>query len=212
VLFRSDGPSLGVINNRTLDPKPRSFYGVPPRFTHVSGWMDQTRHHIFVEDLDGDGKKEVVSEITGAWNRVTVWDLQGKPLYNVQFGPAARDGGRHIRDLDIGDLDGDGKKEIVAALSSGLDVALNNRCEKLWAKRLSSPPVVLKVAANSIVAASEDGSVWMFDKRGDFIKQGKLNGRPASIAQLMTTPLIVLASDRGELKAFAIERSGSDKR
>jgi hypothetical protein len=207
----TDGPSLGVINNRTLDPTPRSFYGVPSGYTHVSGWMDQTRHHIFVEDLDGDGKKEVVSEITGAWNRVTVWDLQGKPLHNVQFGPGARDGRRDIRDLDIGDLDGDGRKEIVVALSSGLVVALNHRCEKLWSKKLGSPPAVLKAAADSIVVASEDGSVWMLDKHGAAIKQGKLNGRPATIAELTPT-LVVLASDRGEVKAFAIERSESSKR
>ncbi|MCX6910283.1 MAG: hypothetical protein NTY01_19870, partial [Verrucomicrobia bacterium] len=100
----TDGPSLGVINNRTLDPTPRSFYGVPAGHTHVSGWMDQTRHHIFVDDLDGDGKKE-----------------------------------------------------IVVALSNGLVVALNHRCEKLWSKRLSSPPVVLKVAGNSVIVASESG-------------------------------------------------------
>jgi len=208
----TDGPTLGVISNRTLDPNPRGFYGVPLGHTHVSGWMDQTRHHIFVEDLDGDGKKEIVSEITGAWNRVTVWDLQGRPLYNVQFGPGAREGGRDIRDLDLGDLDGDGKKEMIAALSSGLVVALNHRCEKLWAKRLNSPPVVLKVAGNTIVVASEDGSVWMLDKHGNPVKQAKLNGRPATIVEPTTVPLIVLASERGEVKAFAIENSNPDKR
>ncbi len=208
----TDGPSLGVINNRTLDPTPRSFYGVPAGYTHVSGWMDQTRHHIFVEDLDGNGKKEVVSEITGAWNRVTVWDLQGKPLYNVQFGPGARDGGRDIRDLDLGDLDGDGKKEIVAALSNGLVVALNSRCKKLWSKRLASSPVVLKVAGKSVVVACENGGVFTLDNRGNILREGKLNGRPAQIQKLTATPLVVIGSEKGEVKAFAIEPSESDKR
>jgi len=199
----TDGPSLGVINNRTLDPTPRSFYGVPAGHTHVSGWMDQTRHHIFVEDLDGDGKKEIVSEITGAWNRVTVWDLQGKPLYNVQFGPGARDGGRDIRDLDLGDFDGNGKKEIIVALSSGLVVALNHRCEKLWSKKLGSPPAVLKVMGNSVVAVSDDGVVLVFDTKGNFLNQGKLNGRPTCVRKLAS--LVVVASEKGEVRAFAIE-------
>ncbi|MFA6562727.1 MAG: hypothetical protein WCV00_12525 [Verrucomicrobiia bacterium] len=202
----TDGPSLGVINNRTLNPTARSFYGVPAGHTHVSGWMDQTRHHIFVEDLDGDGKKEVVSEITGAWNRVTVWDLQGKPLHNVQFGPGARDGGRDIRDLDLGHLDDDGKKEIVVALSNGLVVALNHCCEKLWSKRLNSSPVVLKVAGSSVIVASENGSVLMLDSRGNVVSQGKLNGRPTCIQKLTAASFVVIASEKGEIKAFSAER------
>lgn len=199
----TDGPSLSVINNRTLDPTPRSFYGVPSGHTHVSGWMDQTRHHIFVEDLDGDGKKEVVSEITGAWNRVTAWDLQGKPLHNVQFGPGARDGGRDIRDLDVGDLDGDGRKEIVVALSSGLVVALNNRCEKLWSKKWNSPPAVLKGTGNSVVVATDDGSVLLLDAKGNSISQAKLSGRPTCIQK--SSSFVAVASDKGEVKAFAVE-------
>ena len=207
----TDGPSLGVINNQTLDPTPRSFYGVPPGYTHVSGWMDQTRHHIFVEDLDGDRKKEVVSEITGAWNRVTVWDLQGKPLYNVQFGPGARDGGRDIRDLDLGDLGG-GKKEIVAALSSGLVVALNSHCEKLWSKRLASPPVVLKVAGKSVVVACENGSVFALNNRGDILREGRLNGRPTKIQSLAATPLVFVGSEKGEVKSFTVEAPEAGRR
>lgn len=208
----TDGPSLGVINNRTLDPTPRSFYGVPAGYTHVSGWMDQTRHHLFVEDLDGDGKKEVVSEITGAWNRVTIWDLQGKPLYNVQFGPGARDGGRDIRDLDIGNLGGDGRKEIVAALSSGLVVALDSHCEKLWSKRLASPPVVLKFVGSSVVVACENGAVLTLDNRGAILWQGELNGRPTRIQKLARTPLVVVGSEKGEVKAFAVDPSENSQR
>ncbi|MBI5684684.1 MAG: hypothetical protein HZC54_06360 [Verrucomicrobia bacterium] len=206
----TDGPSLGVINSSTLDPTPRSFYGVPAGYTHVSGWMDQTRHHIFLEDLDGDGKKEVVSEITGAWNRVTVWDLQGKPLHNVQFGPGARGGGRDIRDLDLGDLDGDGKKEIVVALSNGLVVAFNNRCEKQWSKKLSSPPAVLKVTGNSIVVATDDGGVWTLDAKGNFVSQSKLSSRPTCIQE--SSSFAVVASDKGEVKAFAVETVKSSNR
>jgi len=208
----TDGPSLGIINNRTLDPTPRGFNGVPAGYTHVGGWMDQTRHHIFVDDLDGDGKREVISEITGAWNRVTVWDLQGKPLYNVQFGPGARSGGRDIRDLDLGDLDGDGKKEMVVALSNGLVVVLNHRCEKLWSKRLSSPPVVLKVAGQSIVVASEDGGVLMLNAGGKTVGQGKLNGRPTQIQKLTASPVVVVTSEKGEVKTFSVESTQSDKR
>jgi hypothetical protein len=195
----TDGPSLGVINNRTLDPTPRSFYGTPAGHTHVSGWMDQTRHHIFVEDLNGDGKKEIVSEITGAWNRVTVWDLQGKPLHNVQFGPGARDGGRDIRDLDVGDLNGDGRKEIIVALSSGLVVALNYCCEKLWSKRFASAPSRLRMVGALVVVACDDGSVSVLSGHGSVSAAGKVSGRPACVAKLGDGQSAVIVTDNGEL-------------
>jgi hypothetical protein len=199
-------PTLGVINNRTLDPTPRSFYGVPAGHTYVGGWSDQTRHHIFVEDLDGDGKKELVSEITGAWNRVTVWDLQGKPLHNVQFGPGARDGGRDIRDLDVGDLNGDGRKEIIVALSSGLVVALNHCCEKLWSKRFASAPSRLRMVGALVVVACDDGSVSVLSGHGSVSAAGKVSGRPACVAKLGDGQSAVIVMDNGELTMVRVGR------
>jgi len=69
--------TLGIINNATLDPNPRGFYTVPEGHTYIGGWSAMNRHHLFFEDFDGDGEKEVMSEINGAWNRVTVWDIDG---------------------------------------------------------------------------------------------------------------------------------------
>ncbi len=207
----TDVPSLGIINSRTLDPAERGFLGVPPGHSQVGGWMDQTRHHILVDDLDADGTREVISEITGAWNRVTVWDLGGKPIHNVQFGPGSKGPGRDIRDIDIGDLDGDEKKEIVVGLSSGLVVTLDHRCEKRWSRRAASPPVVLGVAGGQIVVASEDGGVAMLDRRGDIIARARVNGRPAHLQRWETMRLVAIATDKGEVHAFSIEPRGSVK-
>src|SRR5690606_15631455 len=88
----TDRPSLGVINNRTIDTTDFNigsnyrFLTVPSGHTDVPGWMDQTRFHLFHADVDGDGAGEVISEVTGAWNRVTVWNEQGDAKYNVNFG------------------------------------------------------------------------------------------------------------------------------
>ena len=62
------------------------------------------RHHLFYEDLDGDGSKEVISEINGTWNRVTVWSAGGRALYDASFGPGERTPARNMRDLDVGDV------------------------------------------------------------------------------------------------------------
>ena len=62
-----------VTNNQTLE-QSRGFYGVPSGHTYVGGWSSLNRYHLFYEDIDGDGVKEVISEINGSWNRVSVWD------------------------------------------------------------------------------------------------------------------------------------------
>lgn len=68
---------------------------------------------------------------------MTVWSKDGTPLHSASFGPAKSEvpitsrSLDNVRDLDVADLDGDGKKEILAATFDGMVVALNCRCEKV---------------------------------------------------------------------------------
>jgi hypothetical protein len=198
--------TVARINNRTLDPRPRGFNTVPPGSTHVGGWSSMNRHHLFYEDLDGDGTREVVSEINGTWNRVTVWRADGRALHDASFGPGDRIPSRNMRDLEVVDLDGDGKKEILAATSRGMVVALDHECRKVWARRLESPPEVLKWAAPEpagapwIFTGCEDGSVVVLDGRGNPIRRGRISGRPTCIEG--SAAVVLLATDRGEVKGF----------
>jgi len=205
--------TVAIINNKTLDPNPRGFYSVPPGATYVPGWSSMNRHHLFYEDLDGDGIKEVISEINGAWNRVTVWRVDGTALYDASFGPGERIPAKNMRDLDIADIDGDGKKEIMAATSAGLVVALDHQCRKIWASRLTSPPTVMKHATLKnartpwIVIGCEDGAVVVLDGKGRLIRLDKVNGRPTCIDVLgipQTDPMVLLSTDKGEIKAFKL--------
>ena len=197
-----------MVNNKTLVPGPRTFNGVPPGHTYVGGWSSMNRDHLFYVDLDGDGKKEVASEINGTWNRVTVWDESGKPLYDASFGPGQRIMAKNMRDLDIADLDGDGKKEILVATSSALVVALDCQCRKLWAKRLPSPATVMKAMPRAsspwIVAGCEDGTVMVLDGRGEFVRRDAVKGRPTCIEALDESS-VLLATTKGEVKLFAVE-------
>ncbi len=201
----TDSHGLAVINNRKPDAVLRSFDGVPSGHTYVGGWACMSRKHIFYDDLDGDGKKEIASEINGTWNRITVWSDTGAPLYNAQFGPGSPIPTQNIRDLDMTDLDGDGKKELVTATSGGLVVALNARCEKVWAKRLPSPATVLKCVKNETFVGCEDGTVAVLNNQGELIRSDKIAGRPTNIettTNATNEPLLVLVTDKGEVKAF----------
>ncbi|MHC4745391.1 MAG: FG-GAP repeat domain-containing protein, partial [Planctomycetota bacterium] len=205
---------VGIINSKTLDPNPRGFHTVPPGATYVPGWSSMNRHHLFYEDLDGDGEKEVVSEINGTWNRITVWRADGTALYDAGFGPGERIPAKNMRDVDVADLDGSGKKEIVVATSSGLVVALDHKCRKLWAQRMASPPVVMKCVAAKhskepwICIGCEDGAIVVLNGKGELVRSGKVTGRPVCVDTLEIPSnwrSVLFATDRGEVKAFEIE-------
>jgi hypothetical protein len=209
-------PNLAVINNKTLDPSPRSFRDVPPDVTPVNGWTDQARFHIFYLDVDGDGKKEIVSEITGAWNRVTVWDESGVPKYNVQFGPGENiySGGMNkigiapIRDLDVADIDGDGKPEIIVALDSKLIVALDGKCEIKWSRKLQEVPTALKIVDGKIAVGCENGDVFLLGEKGATLRRENIGARVNDLKMLRadgngSTPVVAFGSD-GSLHAFAV--------
>jgi hypothetical protein len=199
----TDGANVAVINSQTLDPNPRGFNGVPTGHSFIAGWMSETRHHIYHEDLEGDGKMKVISEITGGWNRVTIWDEQGQPLYSATFGPGTQ-AARNIRDLDLGDLDGNRKKEIVAGLWDGLVVVLDSQCQRRWSRHLPSPPDLLAVVGRSIVVGSEDGSVRLLDGRGNAVGQAQVTGRFTCISKLGTNSAL-LATDKGELRLLSTQ-------
>ena len=178
----------------------------------MGGWASMSRDHLFYEDLDGDGSKVVVSEINGVWNRVTVWKSDGTPLYNAQFGPGEVIPARNMRGLDVADLNGDGKQEIITATSGGLVVALSCKCEKLWSRRMTSPPTVLKAvtpqaaAAPVILVGCEDGGVVVLDGKGQVIRRGQVKGAPTRIEEMLLEggrKVVVVGTSQGQAVGLA---------
>ncbi|MBN1341437.1 MAG: VCBS repeat-containing protein [Phycisphaerae bacterium] len=208
--------TVAVIDNKTLNPDRRGFYSVPAGATHVPGWSAMNRDHLFYEDLDGNGTKEVISEINGTWNRVTVWDRGGTALHDASFGPGERisltGNVKNMRDLDVADLDGDGKKEIVVATSSGLIVALDHQCGKIWATRLLSPPTVMKcvtppgMKTSRILVGCDDESVIELDHGGKPMRSTKIIGRPTCIDVLTVDgkPVVLIATGNGQVVGFPV--------
>ncbi len=203
----TDSHAMAVVNNRELDPKQRGFQDVPDGHTNIGGWACMSRKHIFNEDLDGDGRREVVSEINGTWNRVTVWTEDGRALHNVHLGPGQRIPADNVRDFDVVDLDGDGRKELLAALSGGLILALDHQCEKVWARRLPFPPTVMAgIGAGGgarVVAGCEDGTLVVLDGGGKVVGSGRMTGRPTGIVRVDGN--VVLATDQGEVTGWRVD-------
>jgi outer membrane protein assembly factor BamB len=204
---------LAIVNSKTLAVAGRGYSGVPPGHTYVGGWTAQNRTGLFCTDPDGDGRKEVVTGVNGTWNRVSIYAEGGKPMYNAQFGPGPGNAPRsRMRDMDIADLNGDGRKEIVLALSEGLVVALSAKCQRRWSTGLSAAPVTLRCVDPPgakrpwVVVGCEDGTVTALDGQGRIVRVGNVTGQPRHMQSVETPagPVVVLATDQGQVKAYRI--------
>jgi len=198
----NDTVPVAMISAKTLNPDPRGFHNVPPGHTYVGGWSAQNRSHLFYTDLDGDGRKSVVSEVNGTWNRVTVWDPSGEAKAGVNFGPGPKSPAKTVRDLDILDLDGDGRQEILVALADGLLIALNPQCERLWSTRLPSPAAALVALPGKVLCALDDGQVLRLGADGRAMAAGRVPQRPTS-AERLPDGRVLVVTQAGELVVFS---------
>ncbi len=208
--WSNDWPTFAVINSQTMSETSRGYNNVPGGHTFVNGWSAMNRYDNFHTDLNGDGRKEIVSAINGTWNRVTIYDEDGKPLFNTQIGPGIIGERTNIRMMDVGDIDGDGKQEIVVGLSSGFVNALDHKAQKIWSKSLSSPPTIVKIIKETeitwLCVACEDGRILAMDNTGKIHQEGILKGKPIDIQVIKSKglPLTVVFSDLGEVSGFRL--------
>jgi len=195
----TDNPSPHIINSKTLNPTPHGYNDVPPGYDYIGGWITQRRLHFFYLDVDGDGKKEIISDITGVWNRISTWDEKGKPQSSVYFGPGPSPyKGMSaivpalIRDTDVGDIDGDGKPEIVTVLSNGLIIVLDGRCNVKWARRVGGIPMALKIVGRTIVIGQDNGELLSLSGKGAFLSKTLLPGAINDLIEVSDHELTVV--------------------
>ncbi len=209
----NDNDTLGTINNRTLDPNPRGFHTTPSGHTYVGGWSSMNRYHVFYEDLDGDGTREIISEKNGSWNRVSSWDAQGAALSDASFGPGVNSPTRNMRDLVVADLDGDGTMEVIAATASGLVVCLDHEMKREWARAMPSAPNVMiavpRAEGAQLLVACDDGSVALLDASGTVIRSTQVAGQPSwrglILAHTDDGPLAILGTSSGAVVGMGVE-------
>lgn len=209
--WHNDRENFAIINSKSMTETGRGYNAVPTGHSYVGGWDCMNRFDNFLIDLDGDNKREVVSAINGTWNRITIYSERGIPLYNAQFGPGLKEPRSNIHMMDVGDINGDGKQEIVTGLSSGFVNALDCHANLIWSVLFSSPPIVTKVVAGNysptwIFIGCKDGKVFALDKDGRKIMENKISGKPADLRILQTSkgPVAVATTENGEISGFRL--------
>lgn len=208
--WNNDWSDLVIINNKTMAQVGRGYNEIPAGHSYVGGWDAANRYDNFLADLEGDGKPEVISAINGVWNRITIYTRDGKPLYNAQFGPGIKGPRTNLRMMDIGDLHGDGKQEIIVGLSSGYVTLLDAQAKKIWSKSFSSAPSVVKIIKGSaltwICVGCEDGTVVALNTKGEILKESVIKGKPVDLQILNTSEgtIAIMSADSGEINGFVI--------
>ena len=208
VRYPTDWFNAGVFNNKTMDPSRRGFANFPEGHEHLQAWGTMNHLHLFYEDFDGDGVKELLSETNGAWNRVSIWAADGTPKFDVSLGPGVRSTKRYVRDLAVGDLIQDGGKEIVVVTASKMAVGLTGRCEKLWGSRLPALPTVAWIGSKGkkedarVFIGCEKGAVCILDAQGNHVATSEVQGTPSCILGFWDAegrPSVVLGTDQGQV-------------
>ncbi|MEW5979760.1 MAG: VCBS repeat-containing protein [Acidobacteriota bacterium] len=217
----SDWDTLTVIDNLSLRPEPEGFHDLPPGHRVLWAWMQNRPVYLNTTDIDGDGNLEVVAAIDGVYNRISVWDMNGAPLSSVTFPPGEGPLYRNLPGVEVSDLDGDGRSEIVVATAGRMLVALNHHCALLWSQPLPATPSVLRVVPAlsdvpaAIVVGDENGSVVVFDSRGRLVRQAVVKGRPTHTALVPmgeAASVLVIGTDSGQLAAFSLGFVETDRK
>lgn len=194
-----------------LGPDPFSYHDVPTGHIDISAWGKMFRNAYFYDDIDLDGKKEVIADTEGTWNRVTVWTNDARPLYNANFGPGPfiqlKRRGTIMRGLALASLDGSGKKAILTATADGWVVALNNRCQSIWAQRLGATPVTLKTVSVGgkirIVIACQENLLCILDRHGNWVEKIQLSAKPLFMEPCSLG--VAIATQDGKLEIVKIQ-------
>lgn len=99
---------------------------------------------VVISDLNCDGKKEIIVAHGGGWNAVSVYSQNGNGLYSTyqSFFVTTFQGPYYPQSMAVGDINSDGKKDIVIADHTfGLLYLINN-----------TPPFYSNYSVNSITS------------------------------------------------------------
>lgn len=193
------GPDRALVSNG-------AYGALPEGYERVGGWQTQGIPHLLSDDLDGDGRLELIEVCCGTWNDLRVYDaLTQQPRWARAFGPGANME-KLIADIVVGDLDDDGAGEIVACAQSGWVWAFSASGELLWATRpLQEATAVGVLDAQEparVVVGGADGALLALDGDGRTLARADVHG---SIVALMPRggSSVIVATDTGGVSRFA---------
>jgi len=172
----------------------------------MGGKSNRNINNVKLADLDGDGKSEVVYGVTGAWCELRAYAADGSPLWIKAFGPQRRNGSL-FRALDLADIDGDGRQEVLAGLEDGFVYAFRYDGTLLWSTRLPAPVSQVRGLRGNVVAGTVTGHIHALSAQGRQRQLAKLKRR-ITVLELMPSAgngtELIAGTSGGEVAAFRV--------
>jgi WD40 repeat protein len=174
-----------------------------------------------IEDIDGDGKKEIVFGTKDG--KIVSIDMNGKPKWAYQTEEKHSQVELMFLDTDktnsinstpnVADINNDGKKEIVFGTESGRVYALDTKGKQLWTYKSDGPirgaPFIQNFANNQtgILFGSCDKNLYFLNSKGQLLWRynAKSEIESTPIITLSQKPLILFGSNDGIIHALDLK-------
>lgn len=163
--------------------------------------------HVDIVDMTNDGKPEFLNR--GSWSEdAALLDETGKETWRY----TGKDG---VDDSEAGDMDGDGKKEIVVGFNGSGGVRLYNPDKgeiwkksggNIWSVAISD---INNDGKNEIIHTASGGSIFIRDKDGNILKESKPEHYLAHFRMSdwfdSKGRIFLMAGDKGKLRVYNTE-------
>lgn len=127
---------------------------------HVIDRSQRDVYNIAVADMDRDGDVDVVSPVWQPGGFIVWWENSGNGREDSWVEHRVTDRFANARAVDVGDIDGDGQLDIVAASDKG-------ECIAWWKGGGDSEPWIRRVVNNRFFAETTDVHLADVDRDGD---------------------------------------------
>jgi hypothetical protein len=186
--------------------------------TRMDAWGQHGHGDLVVDDLDNDGIEEVIATISGHWNDLRVWNggtqkppYQQNPLWMKYFGPG--NGGwnnvkwipyRFMAALEIMDLNGDGRKEIIVGLKNGWIHAYDHMGKNVLSHFFHSAVRCMDSAGNSrLLVGLADGRIYLISDTDKILLVTAMDSSVERIA--VDDSHVIAATQNGAVVKFILE-------
>ncbi len=198
-------PTLSGISGQYKNISDGLYSVLLPEFDNMHSWLMRGLTALRVADLDGDGAEEVVYTLSGHWNELRVYDGSGKPLWMKFFGSDKnRAGTPFMSALELADLHGDGRKELLIGTRLGWLSVFDCQGNQLWQHRFDSGISSLSVSASGgkIVVGCDNGLLILLDKTGRQLATGSMGSAVTSL--LLSGGTLYAGSSNGQVRQYEV--------
>ena len=194
-------PTVTAVSAQRRKISDGFFDALPPGFADMHAWLQRGVSHLAVADLSGGGSEQVVLALSGHWNELRVYGADNAALWMKSFGPD-RAGGGFMRGLQLLDVDGSGRKNVVVATRASWLFAFDHSGTTLWRRRLGAEPSVLtgSEATGRIAVGCADGTLLLLDGSGTTLRTASLGEEVRSLA--FSGELLLAGSAGGRLACY----------